>query len=282
MSRSTSARIAADGPSNDLLSRMARSDLLASIPGVRHGITSRVDDLGAAQGNVGFGSLRDKVDAWAMREAWCSAIGLDATRLVTAHQIHGAEIVVVTGDCSGRGARPGSPPLGEADALLTNVPGVVLMTLHADCLPVLLVDPEAPAVASVHAGWRGTVLDIVGATVSRMAHRFGSRPDRIRAFLGPSIGVCCYEVGAEVIDAWRRRSDGDAGRAVRPGPHRPHLDLAAANRLLLERAGIRPAHIDTSPVCTRCQGSSWFSHRGQGAGTGRFGAIIALGDPTGD
>jgi YfiH family protein len=275
----TGVNVAAE---EDLGSRLARGALLASIPGVLHGVTSRVEGMGVADGNVGLGAPRDRGDAWTMRQAWCKAIGTDADRLVTAHQVHGAEVLLVSANHTGRSGRADSSPMGMADALITRDRGVALMTLHADCLPILLVDPDTPGVASVHAGWRGTVLNVAGATVRAMTGKLGSRPDRIVAFLAPSIGACCYEVGDEVVDAWREQANGLADRALRPGPNRLHFDLKTANRLLLKRAGLHGENIETSPVCTRCQGREWFSHRGQGPHTGRFGAIIALAkDPTG-
>ena len=162
------------------------------------------------------------------------------------------------------------------DALITDRPGAVLMTLHADCLPILLVDPDRPAVAAVHAGWRGTVADVAGASVRAMAAAFSSRPGRLLAYLGPAIGSCCYEVGDEVAAAWSSLGIPDAaGGLVRSG-ERWRFDLHAANRALLTRAGIDPPKCDVSPICTRCAGDHWFSHRGQGPETGRFGALIAL------
>src|SRR4051794_36903523 len=141
-----------------------RSELLASIPGVVHGVTRRVPGLGRADGNVGFSAPRDREDAWRMRQRWCEAADLSADKLVTLGQIHGTEIYIAAGNHAGWGARPGSTQIGYGDGLATDVVGPVLMTLHADCQPLLFVDPgssgRSPAVAVAHAGWRGTVTDI--------------------------------------------------------------------------------------------------------------------------
>ncbi|MGH2533856.1 MAG: peptidoglycan editing factor PgeF [Thermomicrobiales bacterium] len=260
----------------DLSGLLAVSNLLSSVPGVLHGVTSRVVGLGIADGNVGYGAPRDRADAWAMRHAWCRAIGINPERLITAHQVHGSSVSLVSADQAGQGAMPGSTPVAAADALITRDAGVALMTLHADCQPILIVDRENPAIASVHAGWRGTVQDVAGATIAAMETAFETRPDGVVAFLSPSIGACCYEVGNEVVEAWREQARDDADRALRAGPRRLHLDIKAANRFLLERAGVPDENIEASDVCTRCQGREWFSHRGQGPHTGRFGAIIAL------
>ena len=255
---------------------VTRSRLLSGQVGVVHGITGRVPGLGRADGNLGYGAPRDAADAWAMRRRWCAAIGIDPERLVAAGQVHGAAVLRVGADHAGIGARPGSGRVGLGDALMTDEPGVALLSLHADCLPLFLVDPRRRAIAVVHAGWRGAVADVAGATVHALAGAYGSRPDDLLAFLGPAIGPCCYEVGSEVAAAWVDRAGGDAGEALRPVGDRWALDLRAANAVLLRRAGLPAAHLESSSVCTRCAGEAWFSHRGQGPTTGRFGAIIAL------
>ena len=236
--------------------------------------------MGLADGNLGFSAPRDREDAWAMRQQWCAAAALNATNLVTLGQIHGTRLHLASASQAGWGATPGSRQIGLGDALATADAGPVLMTLHADCQPVLFVDPargpRGPVVAVVHAGWRGTVTDIVGRTVAEMAARFGTRPADVHVYLGPGIGSCCYDVGDEVVAAWRERAGADAGTAVHCSDGSFRFSLTAANALLLGRAGVAAAHVDASGVCTRCQGEHWFSHRGQGPGTGRFGAMIAV------
>jgi len=251
---------------------------------VLHGITRRVCGMGIAGGNVGYSPPRDTADAWAMRQSWCNAIGVDAERLVAVAQVHGADVIRVDARHAGQGARPESRRPGSADALITDTPGLPLATLHADCLPIIFVDPDRPAVGVAHAGWRGTVVGIAGATVRAMAEAFGSRPEQLLAALGPAIGPCCYEVGEEVVQAWRAGiGEGDdldsrAGPAVIAQNGRRHFDLWAANVHVLRRAGLRAERIEAGAVCTRCGGDAWFSHRGQGPSTGRFAAIISLAD----
>lgn len=262
-----------DGP---LPPPIVQSRLLSALTDVAHGITRRVAGFGAADGNVGYGAPRDRQDAWRMRDAWCRAIGLDAANIVTVHQIHGRDALVATGADAGRGARPGSAPLGEADALISAEAGVVLMTLHADCLAMLLCDPEVPVVATVHAGWRGTVAGVAARTVQEMVRRFGAKPERTIAYLGPTNRDCCYEVGDEVVAAWLRYDPVDAAGAVVRHDDRWHFDVAAANRWILLREGLRPEYVEASGICTECGADQWFSHRAQGSGTGRFGAVIGL------
>ncbi len=177
---------------------------------------------------------------------------------------------------AGRGACPGSEPLGCADAIITNEPGVTLMTLHADCLPVLLFDPEQHAIAAIHAGWRGTVGNVTGNTVAAMQKAFGTRPDRLVAFLGSAIRQCCYEVGDEVVQAWQELAGASWQKAACVQDGRWYFDVVLANQWILEQCGLPRDQIEIGEVCTRCCGDRWFSHRGQGATTGRFAAMIAL------
>jgi YfiH family protein len=256
-----------------------RSRLLETIPFVRHGLTYRVPGLGKADGNIGLGTPRDKVDAWEMRKIWCAGIGVDPKRIVTMGQVHGNEVIRVHAGDAGKGARDPGTHVGFADALITNDPDVVLMTLHADCQPILLVDPVQRAVGAVHAGWRGTVADVGGSAVAAMQEAFGSDPADILAYLGPAIGPAANEVGDEVIAAWLEQASdlGDAAYdpVLKPGP-KHHFDVPTANRLLLQRAGLIPDHIEVSTICTKSNTDSWFSHRGHGPNAGREGALIAL------
>lgn len=259
--------------------RPVQSELLLRIPWVRHGLTYRVAGMGKADGNIGLGSPRDQDDAWEMRKVWCAGIGVDPTRIVTMGQVHGNDVIRVRSSDAGKGARDRGTHVGLGDALITNDPNVVLLTLHADCQPILIVDPVNRAVAAVHAGWRGTVADVGGATVGAMTREFGSDPAELLAFLGPAIGPGANEVGDEVIAAWLDQAH-DLGNAaqeavLKPGP-KHHFDVPMANRLLLRRAGLLDENIETSPICTRSNLDSWFSHRGHGPNAGREGALIAI------
>lgn len=257
-----------------------RSALLDSLPGVTHAITRRVEGMGQAHGNIGFSAPRDKADAWAMRQRWCAVAGLDPDALVTMGQIHGANVHIASQQHAGWGAQPGSGQIGRGDALATDVAGPVLLTLHADCQPLIFVDPgrgrRGPAIAVAHAGWRGTVADVAGQTLAAMAAAFGTRVADVHVAIGPAIGPCCYQVGEEVAQAWRERAGSDANPALIGIDGGIHFSLRRANRILLSRAGVRAEQIETSTICTRCGGEEWFSHRGQGAETGRFGAMIAI------
>ncbi len=256
-----------------------RSQLLSSVSGLVHGITNRVAGAGLADGNVGDTAPRDAADAWQMRIAWCTAIGVDPDRIVRTGQVHENAVFVVTEEHAGMGRRRDTPTPGTADAMITQAINVPIMTLAADCLPLLMVDPVHRAVAAVHAGWRSTVLDIAGETIRAMTREFDTDPADVLAYLGPSIGVCCNEVGPEVTAAWREQAQ-DLGEVAESAVTRPgvkeHFDVPQANALLLQRAGVLPEHIEMSGICTKCDTEHWFSHRGQGPNTGRHGGVIML------
>jgi YfiH family protein len=144
------------------------------------------------------------------------------------------------------------PPAGrlEGDALITDVPGLLLVVKTADCLPVLLVDEANRAVASVHCGWRGTKARILDKAVRAMREAYGTDPRRLVAALGPCIGPCCYEVGGDVISAFHEAGFTPDIFYERGG--RAFLDLRAANVRLLETLGVRPAGILSAGACTHC------------------------------
>lgn len=244
---------------------------------LRHGITSRLQTTEPGEGNVGYGPPRDRDAAWRMRSLWCQAAGVSPERLVGLNQVHGARVLVADTSHAGSGAEPDNASAGEADGLITNTPGLPLMTLHADCQPILFIDPVRRAVGVSHAGWRGAVSDVAGSTVRAMVANFDSRPHDLLVYLGPAIAVDCYEVGEEVVQAWTNAYAGPNGvDAVKLNHAGYQFNLTVANRLQLQRAGIPRGNVSESGVCTRCQGATWFSHRGQGPGAGRFAAIIGI------
>jgi YfiH family protein len=191
--------------------------------------------------------------------------GLHLGRAAWARQVHGADVARV--------ARAGFA--GTADTLVTTSPDVPLAIFTADCLAIVLVDVRAPALAVAHVGWRGTVRGAAQAAVAAVVSA-GARPGRLRAAISPSIGPCCYEVDAPVVEAF---SDAypDRWRAwVAPAADADHvmLDLWAANTALLEQAGVDPRHIESSRRCTACHLDTFYSYRK--GHKGRLATIAAL------
>ena len=161
------------------------------------------------------------------------------------------------------------------DGILTDEPDVALVCFGADCATILLYDPVHPAIAAVHAGWRGTAQGIAYKAVLRMQAEFGSQPRDIRAAIGPCIGRCCFEVGPEVPAAMREALGADAEAAIEPRGEKAHVDLKLLNRIWLQKAGVQT--IDVSPDCTMCWPDRFWSHRVTGGDRGSQAAIIKLG-----
>ena len=151
----------------------------------------------------------------------------------------------------------------EGDALISAEPGVLVGIKTADCVPILLVDPMTRVVAAIHAGWRGTAANIGATAVDEMRIRWGSKPADIRAAIGPSIGVCCYEVGPEVA---RRFDTWVSGLTLASAPE--HLDLRAINEIQLRAAGV--TDIWKSGECTFCTGDKFYSFRREREQAGRM------------
>ena len=169
-------------------------------------------------------------------------------------QIHSAACVPSAGR---------SGVIGEGDALVERTPGSVVAVRTADCVPILLVDPRNRAVAAVHAGWRGTVAQIVSHAIASMFGSFGTVPADLHAGIGPAIGKCCYEVGPEVAAQF-----GEQGRA--------HIDLAAANRAQLQAAGVTPSRIYASNLCTMCRADEFHSFRRDREAAGRMHSFAGI------
>ena len=170
--------------------------------------------------------------------------------------------------------RPLDQEQQKADAIFTDSPDVTLFMRFADCVPIMLFDPEKSVVGLVHAGWIGTVKKILYKSIKEMQRVYGSQPQDVLAGIGPSISVDHYEVKADVLEEVRSHL-GDAGLSCiveRNGA--TFLDLQKANRMQLLEAGVR--HIEISGICTACNTNDWFSHRAENGRTGRFGALIAL------
>ncbi len=153
---------------------------------------------------------------------------------------------------------PGGPVV--ADGVLDRSGGVVLRVLTADCVPLFLVDRASPAAALVHGGWRGLAAGIVEAALERL-FAWGVKGADLVAWIGPSIGPCCYPVGREVADAFSPAAviGGERGEPLR-------LDLYAAVREILLEGGVLAGSVEKRPPCTKCRSDFLYSHRGGGSG----------------
>ncbi len=276
---------------------------LERIPSLFHGFSTRSgghsQQYGKNQLNLGFTSS-DKREAVERNRAEflknVSPKRKEALRLVTLKQVHSSIVHVL--DRPDRMPAPGQALAG--DGLITNLPGILIGILTADCMPILMADPVRRVVAAVHAGWRGTVKRITERAVGTMQAAFGSDPKNIRAAIGPGIHSCCYAVGDEVIeefesqfayakDLFHEVYDKDPVKRKYPmlfltarapghsdiGPQ-IHLDLVEANRRQLLDAGVKKGHIWAAPECTSCRTDLLFSHRAEDGYTGRMLSVIGF------
>lgn len=279
--------------------RVLRAKLLERHAWLAHGFSTRPGGISKAYGgnalNLGFTPDDTRAAVALNRARFLDAVGAKTARrrwpLVTLQQTHS--------DLIHRVARaPSTPPAG--DGLITATPGLLLAIQTADCLPVLLADPEHRAVGVFHAGWRGTLARIVEKGVGRMRKAFGSDPAMLLAAIGPGIRACCYAVGDELRDRFDSQFgyaaelfhevyESDPVREKYPllfltarapghsdlGP-KLHLDLAHANRRQLLDAGLAAGNIADTGLCTACRPRLLFSHRAQRGTTGRMMGVIGI------
>ncbi len=261
------------GPGRETTS-IFRFERLADYP-VIHGVTSRDSDL-PGDGDINIAGRLPREHAIQNRARWCEVIGVDSARIVTGRQAHGDRVRIVDRSDMGRGALSIEEAIPGTDALATREIGVPLMIYTADCVPIVLYDPNEHVVGLAHAGWRGTVKNVAGALVREMAQAFDANPADFRAYIGPSIGSCCYEVGEEVVGAWNATDVPDHMSAVSQPRERYHFDLWRANTLELRSAGVRTENIELAGICTKCHADQYFSRRAGNGHRGLFATIVEL------
>lgn len=246
-------------------------------PGIVHAFTTRTG--GVSEGPYASLNLTrsrgdDPAHIAENRDRVRAALGLD--HLVFAVQVHGRDVVTV------EGWPKGDQPAGEGDALITDRPGLGLVCQTADCTPILLFDPVQRAVAAIHSGWRGTVVNVAAATIEAMAARYGTRPADLLAAIGPSISPANYRVGPEVVAEFEAAFDNTGGIVSPRDPKGgAQLDVAEACRRQLVVAGVPEGAIERSPLCTYAEEARLFSarrahHRGESGLFGGQAGIIAL------
>jgi len=272
-----------------------------------HGFSTRnggcSKPYGGAQLNLGFTAHDSRAAVERNRRTFLSALTPSRARSASSSRPESWQLVAlrqIHSDIIHRVIEvPGGGPLA-GDGLITNVPGILVSVLAADCQPVILVDPKHRAVGAFHAGWRGTVKRIVEKGVGEMRRWFDSKPGDLRAALGPQIRGCCYEVGPEVREAFhsqfsyadelfRETEQSDPIQekypllfltARAPGhselPTKIFLDMAKASRRQLIAAGVPPENISDVNLCTSCRNDLFFSHRRENSRTGRMMAVAGI------
>ena len=262
------------------------------IPWLVHGFSTRPGGVSSIDNekvlNLGAVEWDSRENVEGNQRRFQSALGAEDFRLVSLHQIH-SDVV-----CSFASA-PARQCKGDASA--TDKSGLLLAVRTADCAPVLVVDANKRVVAAIHAGWRGTLQRIVSKSIGQMQMEFGCRPVDLLAAIGPTIGVCCYEVGTEVAAAFAAKftnaaeffdelRTGDEPNPLQwlnrmppghqPPPKKVHLDLPKANRLQLLEAGVLEKNIFVSDLCTSCRPDLLFSYRKERDRSGRLMSVIGM------
>ncbi len=247
---------------------------------VTHGFSTRLGGVSTgdcAAMNFSFTRGDRREDVIENHRLFADAVGYDVSRLVLTEQVHGTNILRVGKKDCGQ-VFFADRDIKETDGLVTNEPGVMLMTFFADCVPLLFYDTRKNAVGNAHSGWRGTVQRMGQKMVERMKEEFQSDPEDIVAVVGPSICQSCYEVSEEVIKEFQKAFDErywDELYYKKPNGHY-QLDLWEANQIILKEAGLRAEHICVSGLCTNCHPDLLFSHRFTKGKRGNIGAVIGL------
>ena len=215
--------------------------------------------------NISFkeGDLESKVLQNWHRLAMAFAIPLE--HFITLNQVHGDNIFII----KPFGEYYSSSEALNYDAIVTSRTNLAVCIKTADCVPVFIVDRVKKIIAVVHAGWKGTALEITTKVVRLLQEKYGSSPLDILTAIGPSIGQCCFEVDTPTANAFFEQKNNEAFLFPGARPNKWMLDLAEANRRQILNCGIPEANIDVSDLCTSCRQDLFFSHRGSGGITGR-------------
>lgn len=245
---------------------------------LRHAVSTRVggiSDGSYATLNMSYKVGDDPLAVSENRELLSKTIGMDLDRVVHVDQVHSDKVLELTAENTPFGG--GS--LGEADGLITKEKGIPIMILVADCLPVLFFDPKNQAVGLAHAGWRGTVSHVAAKTLLAMGEAFGTKPEDVRAALGPCIGSCCYEVGGDVRDEFAAVFPWGEEVLQSHSSDRWKLDLSGANARQLLEVGMKEENLIRSGLCTVQNIELFYSHRAEASPekpTGRVGVFMML------
>ncbi len=206
-----------------------------------------------------------------------AALGVDPKRFVLSFQTHTTNVRKVTEEDAGKGVTK-DRDYRDVDGLITDVPGITLVTFYADCVPLYFLDPVHKAIGLSHSGWRGTVMRMGQATLQAMEREYGTDPADVLCCIGPSICQDCFEVGPEVIEEFCGTFDEKYWPELYYGKEngKYQLDLWRANEIILFEAGVKKENFQTTGICTRCNPDHLFSHRYHGKERGNLAAFLCL------
>jgi len=227
--------------------------------------------------NLGLNVGDDPDNVLKNRKRLATTIGIPLRHFTIGEQIHSGNVTIISEESRGKGSTNNNEAINATDAMVTNVSGVCLVILVADCVPILFFDPVQRSIGVAHAGWKGTLKLIAQETVMAMEKAFGSSPRDIIVGLGPSIGPCCYKVGPDIIsqveNIFHTRKDYIYNEKING---EGYFDLWKANLTQLLHAGIERKNIEMAMSCTCHNPELFFSFRHQKGVTGRFCAGITL------
>ena len=256
-----------------------QSGILNGLPGIVHGFSSRAGGCSKEpyqELNMGMSCGDDLASVQNNRRAFAAALGILPEQAVCGQQVHGVQIARVSAGDGGRGFLDVSTAFAETDGLVTDQKGIALMTLYADCVPVLFYEPVRQVIAVTHCGWKGTVGKIASRMVDVMAEEYQCSRNEIRAVIGPSISQDAYEVDLPVLERFREAFSFAEEIILPVDETHGKVDLWEANRRQLLEAGLSPEHIEVSGLCTYKNHEIFFSHRAGGGKTGRNAAMLML------
>ena len=245
---------------------------------VAHGFSTRLGGVSAMPYNTMNLGLNTKDDIENVRENYrrfCKMVGICENNLVLTHQVHSANIKIVSKIDAGKGLCKQSD-LGDVDGLITAERGLPIGIFYADCTPILLLDPKKKVVAAVHSGWRGTLSRIGRKAVQIMKKEFGCKPEDILASFGPSIKECSFEVSEDVFDKFCKEFGTNELCESRVVGEKFYIDTDKINKHQLIEEGLKDENISICNMCTYCNDDIFYSHRADGGVTGRMSAVIEL------
>lgn len=247
---------------------------------VKHGFSTRKGGVSTgifSSMNLNFKRGDDPDAVLENYRRMAAALNMRVEDMVLSDQTHTTNVRVITEEDRGKGIlKP--QDYSDVDGMITNVPGIVLVTSYADCVPLYFVDPVRKAIGLSHSGWKGTVGHIGQKTVWKMYEVYGSEPKDIVAAIGPSICQSCYEVSDDVAEAFRANFTADeaADILLDKGNGKYQLDLWKANWYVLTDAGILPEHLSVTDLCTACHPDLLWSHRKTNGQRGGLSAFLSL------
>lgn len=248
---------------------------------VANGFSTRLG--GASKGrfatmNFSYSRKDDPADVLENFTRMADALGVERDRMVVSYQTHTTNVRRVTREDEGKGVIR-ERDYRDVDGLITDVPGITLVTFYADCVPLYLVDQAHRAIGLSHSGWRGTVKRMGQVTMDAMKEAFGTRPEDLTVCIGPSICRDCFEVGEEVAEAFAEAFDAryrDELYSANRKPGKYQLDLWKANEIIFREAGVPKEQIHTTNICTMCNSDHLFSHRRVGEERGNLAAFLSI------